>query len=543
MSSLTTINSNNQFNSYYLINQDAINLVHKFLPVKREQKVYFEGRRVETYNDITENLTLDQKQALEDKLNSLPDQESVLNKVCEALSEGEIQDSPIENFSLYCLLALREQLIDGLTYSTSQLFLNVLNRLVDKNKAEVVPLFYDDDINRRAWKLIEETLKPFPRTQYRNEIIKSNEYDPYPRMTSEQLTIFFDLMRTLPSLEQQFILIPDPNPIGKTKTPVRTVSFEINDLIHRPNVLCRVSDKEEEPKRMIPSKGIFQAYLIAKHGKYAPTLISSYGLSPVNVLKNGIPKRERPFCLDPTPELVQLLPLVRKADLVLCDFRVNECPYHDVYHGDLFGDARDDQMKFYAVGEICEDLAKKNAEVFESANTIAEQMYDMQHLAYTEFGKITLPASDRAAPFWLSIVRWLPEKDRYAKDQIITEIFNKLIDQSDSFKEKYDLTLESLIQVNYSNYFWSLTSHTPLNFTSHTPLNHSEHVNSTRFRSLAISTLENRFKGKKFEELIQLSEHPASYLLRQKSLEELRKPMDKTNSGTFISLSQKSSYK
>ncbi len=526
MSSLT-INSNNSINQFYLFNPSTTDIDPQLLPGKGVHKPYFKGRRVETYTDILENLTPPQREAIEMKLNHLD--QGRLKDVCEILAKGDILSpiTQIRNFSFYCLLALREQLIDGQTYTTSQLFFNVLNRLEDKSKAEIVPLFIGEAINPRAWNLIQETLKPFPLTQYQNEIEEEDENDPYPRMTLEQLNDFFDLMRPLPPLERQFILIPDPNPVGELKTPTTTVTVKIHLIFHRQNALCCVSDKEGEPKRMIPSKGIYQALLIAKHGEYAPTLITNYNLAAIVALMNGIPRRERPFCLDPTPEMESILPPVPEADGYPCDIRANESGYHDgVYHGDLFGDAEKDQMKLYAFGQICEDVARETSSFVVSKHAIitAESIYDMEHSGYKRFGKVNLPLSDRAAPFWHSIAETLPigeiEKEKYV---IETEIFNKLIDHADHFKEKYDLTLESLIQVNFHKYKNPADPYAPLS-----PNGYSK---TSDLKSLAVSTLRKRFKGKNLEELVQLSKHPGSYLIRKKALEQLRRQEKLSNLG------------
>ncbi len=533
--SSSTINSYNPINPFYLINPNATNVDPKLLPGKGVHTPYFEGRRVETYTDILENLTPPQREAIEMKLNHVD--QGRLKDVCEALAKGDIT-APItqmKNFSFYCLLALREQLIDGQTYTTSQLFLNVLNRLEDKSKAEIVSLFIGEAINPRAWNLIQETLKPFPDTQYQNETKKSNAYDPCPRMTPEQLKTFFDLMRRLPPLERQFILIPDPNPIGKLKTPTKTITVRIQLLFHSSNALCRVSDKEGEPKRINPSKGMYQALLIAKHEEYAPTLITNYNLADIVVLKNGIPRRERPFCLDPTPEMESILPPVPEADGFPCDIRVNESGYHDGgYHGDVFGDTKDDQMRYYAVGQICEDIAKEmsSPEASELAKMIADKIYDMDNTAYKIFGKVNLPFSDRAAPFWYVITRRL-NGDKFTNERgmIINEIFHKLIEQADQFKEKYDLTLESFIQVNFSKYAHIVTQ---------AQVSTKNLFQGVILQAEAVSSLIERVEGKKMEELIQLSKHPTSYLLRTQALKQLRKKVDQTNRGTFISLSQKS---
>ncbi len=489
----------------FVISQRNLDLVRDAAAIQTNEssikKSYFEGRRVETYTDLVENLTDAQKQNLEFKLNSLPDQNFVLKEVCEALSKGDIR-APIKNFSMYFLLALKKQLIDGLTYTTSQLFLNVLNRLGDKNKAEFVPLFIDAAINPRAWNLIEETLKPFPGSQYKGEIIINNEEDPYPRMTKEQLKVFFDLMRILPPLDQQFILLPDPDPIEKKNVALaNTITKRLNHtLFHKFNVFCRLSDKEGKPKRMIPSKGMIQAYLIARFGEHAPTLITNYGLSPFATLKKGIPIKERPFCLNPPPEAE--LPMVWTADKLACDICANECEYHDFYHGEIFGEIGRDQKKFYACGQFFEQLAKelspedKNLELVKKAS---EKFYDMEHADYKFFAKLDLPSSDLAAPFWSAFTYRMLNMDI----KIVFKFINELIDKVDFYKEEYDITLWSLIRIDLKKYKKNMDI--------------GDYNNVRNFQSFVEQAIDSCLSEKTKEDLNQISKNKYSHFLRKKA--------------------------
>lgn len=378
--------------------------------------------RIETYVDLMMNLDQSEKAQLEREMEALPKNDKTINLdlVTKAIHSPDLEDSIWEHlqFPLYALLALKERKIDGMDFSTSQLFYNAMNHPNNKGQVKVIPLFFGSSYNPQAWQLIEETVEPFV-SQYHEE--KNFPADsPYvesyglgrPFMTSKQIRIFFDMMARLHPLQRMFLLVPEPQPLSwkrnmELQENLRkgSVTEAINVKTPQFNVFCRVSDKLfKKPLRMIPSKGMMQAYIFATGGDC--TLISQFRLSSFNYLEEGILQKERSMCLNFT-----FLPKISEADEYPCLLEVNEVEFHDFYHIDIMSLLKEDRKKFYGFAVLLQKILTKNSILAKnrhlecSIRNLHEFIVQMEAIPYREF--ISFQGESEKLPsealFWASI--------------------------------------------------------------------------------------------------------------------------------------------
>ncbi len=488
----------------------------QFTPLSKENNLppplfYFEGRRLEKYEDLIANLSEPQRINLEEKMTRISDQQVEI--AADAIHRGVLSDPVFKDnaFPLSALLALKKGLIDGLTFSTSQLFGNAINWRKPWEETEIIPLFAGDAINDQAWRLIKETCQPFTGTQFSHEF-KNEEEEEEPYLNDDQLNTFFELAKKLPPIDRQFLLYPETNPIRREGTSKTTVSVIINAQVGF-NALSRISDSEREiPLRMIPSKGITQALIIAKWGDLAPTLISRFLISPSSVLDNQIPANEREFCLN-----FAYLPLVTKADSWDCDLKMNEVELHDGYHGYIFGSIPlASRIKFSDSARIF----KNRIEAYEKFDDrfafrcAYESLVDMEHGVYSHYKKEEIKKLEDQI-FWTSIGISLnkaqttyfltyPKSNKIEgkqikklfQEKVVKDFFKDIINKADDYKEKgiiLDYLLSpkiKLIDPGYKDEVMPLSKQ-------------------------AKKILASRFKGKSNDELVRLSKNKESYLLRK----------------------------
>ncbi len=499
---------------------------------------YFEGRRLEKYRDLIANLSEVQRVKLEDKIGLIADHQ--VETAVEAILRGDLS-APVfkdNDFPLSALLALKEGLIDGLTFSTSQMFGNALNWAKPWTEFEIIPLFNGDAINDRAWRLIKETCKPFMVTQFSHEIHEiENEYgyeDERPLLNDDQLKTFFALAKELPAIDRQFLVFRETNPINLKETHQTTVSVMINTQAF--NALSRISDSETgSPLRMVPSKGIIQALLIAKWGESAPTLISRFLISPSPALAEEIPVNERDFCLN-----FSHLPLVTKADLRDCDLSLNEVEYHDGYHGYIFGSIpAASRIKFYECAHIFKNWMEEEAHAKSKSRFAFEcafdSIVDMEHGIYTLYKKEEIVNLEEEI-FWTSIVHsiiksssiyfYIHPKAHQLKAEKVKELFrskvfkvfvNKIIDYADDYRRK-GIKLDYLLSDEKNVIDSNKEKRKELELLS----------NQTK------KILRKRFHQKSKDKLVRLSKNRKSYLLREGAKNKLksrpRLPLSEVNS-------------
>ncbi len=208
---------------------------------------------------------------------------------------------------------------------------------------------------------------------------KLNKYGDDKHWTSEQKTTFYRKLLNLPASEQNFLLVYD-NSIenvkqGYEKTLMDAINFKVGF-----NALSRlyVNDK---PMRMIPSRGMMQAYLEAVCPA-APYPIFRFGLSSIKALHNTLKANGRDlfqnFALLPqyNPlEVDSYRVLARYAEVDLHDFyhqmRISHIPLND---RQLFNDFADKLLDYAGVKPVRNNFAR----------ALALKIIDMEHPYYDE---------------------------------------------------------------------------------------------------------------------------------------------------------------
>lgn len=487
--------------------------------------------RSETYEDVIINLSIEEQRWLEAKMQELPNQSNFFNLLGEALTKPSLSD-PIWSeplFPLYALLALKQKKISGMTFSTSQLFYNVMNHPANKGKVQIISLYNEETINPSAWNLIQETAQPF-QSQFKNEI-KISSYLPF--MTSKEQSALFDLMRKLPSLEQMFLLIPEPNPMtSHIREMVRqsnagTVTEIIQSQELGFNVFGRLSNLHlKEPMRMIPSKGLMQAYILVTGGD--SSFITQIGLANDKVLKQGILLNERPMSLN-----FSFLKKAQQADGYECLEEANEEAYHDFYHIDIFKLIKQDRPKFYGMSEALQKIAFQYPSVKGVADILDRDCIDMQHVMYSYFHlartslqqvppKDALFCASISLCLELSVKKKKEHREKYP--ELCLLIANELIQNADFYRDHYGITLDFLLSFDQ--------------FRILDPLK-SQHFHEIACLIVKTnSTLNHLLDTSDLNILLNFSKNNESYLIREGALRQLKKRLNLNTIHQFFELAK-----
>lgn len=418
--------------------------------------------RIETYEDLMMNLDQSEKGQLEREMEALPENDKTINLelVTNAIHNPDLEDSIWEHslFPLFALSALKEKKIDGMDFSTSQLFYNAMNHPKNKGHVKIIPLFINNSYNPQALALIEETLEPFV-SQYHNEQEIPND-SPYadtyglgrPLMSSAQIPVFLDMMARLRPLQRMFLLVPEPQPLSWKRnmelqeTMNGSVSEGINTKTPNFNVFCRISDKLfKVPLRMIPSKGMLQAYIFAIGGNC--TLISQFKFSSYDYLKRGILVNERGMCLN-----FAFLTQIDTADTIPCHLEANELEFHDFYHIVVMSFIiKQDRRKFYGFAILLERILEKEPTLKDLIHSLYESVVEMEAIPYQKL--ISLQEEDVELPreplFWTSLnvyikYLWECKSDPTDIPRVYQLIISELVNNADEYQKDFELNVEFL---------------------------------------------------------------------------------------------------
>lgn len=393
----------------------------------------------ETYDEIVANLDPTQLNELEGKMQGTPDP-TIYNQIIEAIQSGNLTDElfDIEDFELYALLALRNNLIDGSSFTTSQLFFNGYRHNRQIAQRRFIPLFMNNTVNLEAWHILLDSAK-------------SDNLDGREGGRSEaELADFFRLMGHATAINQQFMLVSERD--LKSKTMGQIVIRE-----HHFKLLSSYRHLNGTLFRILPSKAMFQACLSCRGGNDTPQLVTRFGLSPAEQLKVEILDKKRDFCLN-----FKALPQVLTADQITCDPTYNEVELHDFLHGELVTSTPYEvRFKLYGLAELCHNLAAKiaNEDQKKFFEQLEERFIDMEHYDYLKSDDFS-----EEVKFWSLL--WIYIKDTLIRSNPIIsmleadEIFKgfflqetgdlflqALIDQADQLKKNYQLDLQDLIEL------------------------------------------------------------------------------------------------
>lgn len=492
--------------------------------------------RIETYEDLVVNLSAAEKQKLEDAMSLLPNYNHELENVVLALQKEEVNVfEPVwqeTTFPLYALLALKKRQINGMTFTTSQLFYNAMNHPTNKGKVRVVSLFDGEAPNSLAWNIIQETSEVFYSQFEKDGQPQVKNF--HPVMTSQQQANFFDLVRKLPSIEQRLLLVPDTKPLSLEKQKIlkalgtQTITQAIQMTNGRFNFCCRLSDRLlGKPMRIIPSKGIMQAYSFATGG--ITTLITQFKLASNQDLKQKILLNERPLCLN-----FAYLKKETTADNFQCQDQFNEIEFHDFYHLYVIKFVKEDCPQFYGMSEVMEKIAIKNPDIKEIAMYWNRFLIDMEPLAYSLTYTYIFKNGEKFSKkslFWASmgrIVNYTIKKENL-KNQLATfDLFmiHELLQQADFYRDRYGLTVDFLLELNVPELHMA-TASTRSNFEYLIEL--AKKIKAELDRYVDPASLET---------LLEHSKNIESYLIREEALKCLRKKLTLKTIHRYLTLAK-----
>lgn len=420
----------------------------------------------ESFDEVITYLTELEKQNLLMTLERLPDRDTRIDEIKKALDEGyqldEIFKQP--NFSLYALAALKEEKISGMAFTTSQLFYNVYYHQPHPAEIRTVQIFDGDAVNEEAHTMVDYTTKigsgvliPPDELEkamriFQELVLKENGVKiNHPDLTPEQMVSFFELLRKLPTLEQQYMVVPEPNPPNLSEKAVY-----INQRLQQIgfNIFSHQIASDGKVYRVIPSKGMIQSYLLAKAPKEAPLLVTRFQLATIDDMHRMILEDQRPLCLD-----VTFLGWVEEADHYKCNRKTNDATIHDFYHGNLMADIpRKERLKLYAAADILKQGLKNQLEptlkerierafyqkdfisstVLEKIKKVIDRIIDMEHFEY-RIARL-LNKKITGSLFWSVIQRCVQMEDSPDASKWIYQCMTKgLIERGDYYRERFEL--------------------------------------------------------------------------------------------------------
>lgn len=476
----------------------------------------------ETYEELIAYLTPEHKAGLEAKLIGLADAENQTSAVKKAIDENNLQAEIMQHkdFPLYALLALKKGLITGLAYTTCQLFYNTFFYNVNPGEIRVVKLFDGENPNPEAREMVSYTAsfgsgannKDIPETyqkfaQHRDQLSKYTDLNP------SQVAKFFDILKLLPAIEQQYLIIPDPD----SQLPQKP-GYISQALVDRTgfNAFMRIQGNDGKWYRIIPSKGMIQAYLLSRSEQDAPILVTRFKLATTSDMHRMLLEDKRPLCLD-----VPFLGYVREADRLKCRRKTNDVTTHDHYHGNVMLDIpRQDRKKCYAIADILIKGLKKtkglNDKTKKGIEAVTDRVIDLEHIEYRQAKILSIPCDKQM--FWTAIKRCFSLLvDSQITLRACDIIVRELAKNADEYRGRYGLGADNLKAF--------------LRQFSPNPQTATLHINDgyLKLKEYLIDELNHLTHNKSLEELIDLTNHPRSYLLADHAAEKLRKNLSIAN--------------
>ena len=308
------------------------------------------------FDTLTELLDPIKKAEVLEKIGTLENKEANLAKVIELANTHDFQSfsdffiSP--QFEYYALAGVKEGKITAMQFGTLMYVRAGLSKGVKIEDLQVVPLFDKDAPSAKALEYIKATLRP-----------ESPDFSVQDALDEQQLTQFFEIMRTLPISEQYLVIIPDTRDFTQSRSNVSLVISQEHNF----NVFCGLEINEKK-MRMIHSMGMIKA-LIDATGTDGFTFKLVIGPSTPKSLKFSILEdNAREMCI----HCDEIAPAPSTADGIpapALDFM-----YHDLYHLWVCRHIVKEHRKFF-----CELAEVFNPDKFSSAaaKSAAMDLYAM----------------------------------------------------------------------------------------------------------------------------------------------------------------------
>lgn len=372
---------------------------------------------IQAYAALTTYLKKTDKEQLEARLNELKDDQDFYVSLAEKINQGDwkllFKECDSHLFPLQALRCLKDGLITSMTFSTSQLFYTVLTH-EENSKETGRPMEFIEVLNSnqkrssRADKMIDATMKIVSSAALLkmkvgvelhlkkmgsgsgsdkdmanfNEKIDTlkKEFGDTLYWTPTQKKQFYLNLLKYPASERSFLLVCDSLIEDVTRGHL-SVMDAININIGF-NALSRLTINDS-PMRIIPSRGMMQAYLEAISPETTPKPMYRLGLSTPPGLHNTLKENGRDlfqsfkFLSHLTPAIVNTHP---------ASPRYVEAELHDFYHQMRVSHIPSiDRALLIRFADKLLDVAKSKTPRNKFASVFAANLIDMEHSYYDVF--------------------------------------------------------------------------------------------------------------------------------------------------------------
>lgn len=453
----------------------------------------------EAYQELINYLTAEDLALIESGLADLPatlDTDVVLAADINAgrWEQLFLPQENLENFPLQAIRCLRAGLISSMTFCTSQMFYNIYTHPTHVDTTiRVVPIFNQETqkIKLNARQMISATAQLYSSSRRAyfeqkkreqaealalagraNNIFASiagllgqnDTYDTSAWDDPEKAALmdwepndekrFYQLLKTLPISEQQFLVLPDLHFDGDKFQNETTVMREINfRLLFNIFSRFRLAGK---PVCMIPTRGMMQAFLQATYGDKTPRPAYRLCLSPntglVDTMKAGGRDMYQTFA-----PLAHLVP--DRLDGYPAQLSYAEGELHDFYHQGVAANIPVNDVQLFAeIYDIFNRSAQMNTGCQAYATAYANTIADMEHNSYRVGLSKIFPERRKTmekpfAKFWSAVEGSDPIRP-YNKEfenidmqqEILAELFsNHILAHEKDLNARFGLTIESLL--------------------------------------------------------------------------------------------------
>lgn len=373
-----------------------------FKPTNKSQTT----QGIQAYDTLTTYLKPIDKNLLEKGLNELKEDGDFFLSLARKINLGNWQSLFNENnselFPLYALRCLKDGLITPMTFSTSQLFYTVLTHEENKNLTDK-PMEFIEALNanqkrtQRADKMIDATMRIAPSAallrmklalQESGSSVDQGEYaknvdllkqefgEAYYWTPLQKKQFYLNLLK-YPASEHSFLLVNDSFIVDGASSVMDVINFDIGF-----NALSRLTINDKL-MRIIPSRGMMQAYLEAINPKTTPKPIYRFGLSTLSGLHNTLKDNGRDLFQSFTL-LAHLTPAI--VDSRPASTRYVEAELHDFYHQMRISHIPlNDRNVLNCFADKLLAIAKSQTPRNKVASALAAQIIDMEHSYYDLF--------------------------------------------------------------------------------------------------------------------------------------------------------------
>lgn len=394
-------------------------------------------RHQQAYASLTRRLTPAQQQEI---TLLIQQQGKEIDKLCEAAKSGNLNHpifdkNNMQQFPCLALAAFKEAKLSSEDFSALMVYWSILKHH-DEKEIQTVKLFNEDgNVNPQAQAMLQNTMKLHyspKRTSY-----QSNE------LSEEQFTQFYEELKNLSPLQQQFWIIEDlQGELHKAPYEDAVVASlrmangttSISQAIFEDTGINTFSRIEGSSKRIIPTLSMVQAFLNAKY-ETPVQLETIIGFGNIEDLRrNGLTLTRIVSLAFPFEECSNF----DRADGFMCH-QVYDMTYHDaIYHGDVVSAIPPSHQQAYifladAIQEACHHPKYEgNMEIKALSEEFYNRLVDMEFEVYRQE---PMPSLINCLHFCLTDCLTMSALGRLSTQALMDKVNAKDADQKLTYEE------------------------------------------------------------------------------------------------------------